>query len=584
MESPPTGASRLVAGRWWWGAAVATLTVAVILEIADAFFHLQLALWCAAVLLLYGPFVSRRTLGDGCSALASWQGAALVAIVFVAIAARVYRLMAWPAGMYGDEGQWGLWSLGILDGKPIRPFQIGWDFHPTLFNYVQAGAMSVCGRELTGLRIASALAGAATVLAWFVWLRQAAGFPIAFFASVLLAVSPWPVQASRIASNNSFVQLWAVIAIGALERALLSGSTAAWVLSGSSLGMAFYFGNKAVLLPVMMIAVTCAHVASGERLQRMHARGCGLLLTAALFVFAPQVVDYVRNGAYGPLLAHPSDHLVLRHLADAKSHLKADSLAEVAIAQIERSVLAFQYYPDRGPFLRSTGVPLLTGGVATFYLVGLAYCAWRWRARLFAILLAWFGVGLLGSVLSDHPPNAHHFTGMIPVPMAFAAIAIDLLRRGIASADGSARRRWGAAAVTGTVVVCLVAEAARDYVLHYAATQPSLELTQIARATSELAPTHDVVLVTPRPDWNDTGIERFLAYGINAERLGRLSPSRPWSRPGTRDVAFLVGRSRQAELEIVRGWYPNGQVGELGSDGGDSYVTAYFVGRSDLHD
>lgn len=560
--------------------AVAVLCLTIALEYRDRYDHWQLFLWVLAVISLNAAYA-----GPGRCAWRPVQlhaeHALILTLALGAVFLRVYGLERIPGGLYPVEGEFGLRALALLEGVRVRPFDVGFDFHPTLFTYLQAGAMALTGRDIAGLRLVSAVAGGLTVVPWYLFLRRAAGFWAALAGTVLLAVSPWHVHFSRLASNNSLVLLWTVISMSALYRATRSGRAATYVWAGTGLGLCFYFGNKAVMLPPMMLAglAALAIVERGTVLRQW--RMWLLCLAVALCVAAPQLQCYVTHDWYGPLLSHPASRLLSLQPQDVTSGSDVHAVAGLLYHQVERSILSFQYYPDTD-YLAAFKSPLLTLGEAVFFLIGFAYCVARWRSPLAAFLLGWFVVGLLGSILTRYPPKAHHMIGIVSVPAAFGAIAIDLVRRRVARSLVS---RAPAGALVAVALMSLVAaQAIHEYFVHDARFWPVLEITEVARVMRALAPTHDLVLVGVPVHWEEHPTFRFITHGVEAvDKLPTPGPMPPSLRRTDRDVAFIVCDPQPAVLRALRTRYAHGILDQRYGPAGQRLVATYEISRSEVN-
>jgi hypothetical protein len=303
-----------------------------------------------------------------------------------------------------------------------------------------------------------------------------------------------------------------------------------------------------------------------------------LCLAVALCVGAPQFSYYAGHDWYGPLLSHPVTRSIAVTPGGAKPGSDIVRAARLVRVQIECSLLAFQYYPDTS-YLATFKSPLLTVGEAAVFLVGLVYCLARWRVPLSAFLLGWFIVGLQASMLSQYPPQANHMIGMVSVPAAFAAIAIDLVRRRCAQAVG----HRAAAGVGIMLVSLLAAQGVHQYFVRDAQRWAMVDITEVARAIRALAPTHDVVLVGIPVQWEQQPAFRFITHGVEAvDKLSTLEPGLLSPRPGKRPIAFIIGDPQPPVLQALRARYPHGVLDQRHAPAGQRVVAIYRVPRSEV--
>lgn len=534
-------------------AGALTVLAVLMLQALDRAYAAQIILWVIAIALINmgtKPLTYRIAKGP-----VPWVFALLVA----ATTLRVWALDLYPAGLHGDEGSFGLWAARIAGGETIAPFALGWDYHPTLFHYAQAAAMLFVGNTIAGVRLASALFGTLTVIPLYLFLRRVLGEIPALAGSLFLTVLPWHLYFSRLAVDDIGVALCAVGAMAGLYDAARRDDAA--VAAGTWLGVSFYFGHKAVLLPAMMLAGAAALHGTGRIDLRRNWRKWCLLTAVAGCVVAPQFAYYSHAGWRGPLLQHPLARL-------ARPAGDADSAIAFAAKQVERSVLAFQLYPDRAIFLSFTDVPLLPAGIAALAFVGFLTCAIRIRQPLHAFLLAWFATGLLASILTHDPPQAHHLVPMVAVPIIFAAIAV---------AELAAQRLKP---LLAAVLILVTVDAGREAWLAYMRPAPWMEVTEIAQAMRDLHRSHDVILITaPMADSN--GTLQYIAgpaMRASAKLYGPLKE--PWHGPGTRDIAFIVSRRRYEELPRLRHWYPDRREYKYATAPGADFLTIIEVPRN----
>ena len=132
---------------------------------------------------------------------------ALLAIVVLATALRVYQLRDLPAGLYCDEAAIGynaysLWKTGQDENGVPHPLFI-WSFGVSYKNpvYIYAAALPVglLGLNEFSLRLTSAAFGVGTVIAVFFLCRALFSTGIGLLAALALAICPWHLHFSRIA-------------------------------------------------------------------------------------------------------------------------------------------------------------------------------------------------------------------------------------------------------------------------------------------------------------------------------------------------------------------------------------------------
>ena len=135
----------------------------------------------------------------------------LLSIVLIASVLRLYQLGTVPPSPDWDEAALGYNAYSIMQtgrdeyGKfmPIV-LQSFDDYKPALYMYTIIPFIPVFGVDLVAVRLPSALFGILTVLAtYFLVFELFKRKDLAYFSSLLLAISPWHIQFSRVAFETN---------------------------------------------------------------------------------------------------------------------------------------------------------------------------------------------------------------------------------------------------------------------------------------------------------------------------------------------------------------------------------------------
>ena len=136
---------------------------------------------------------------------------ALIAIVLLAGALRFYKLGDVPTGFHRDEAFLGYNAYSILktgkdmSGNPYPLHLQSFLYSPAGYSYTSIPFIALFGLNEYSVRFASALFGTFSVFILFILVRQLFPkmIPAALFASGLLALSPWHINLSRTATENT---------------------------------------------------------------------------------------------------------------------------------------------------------------------------------------------------------------------------------------------------------------------------------------------------------------------------------------------------------------------------------------------
>jgi hypothetical protein len=170
-------------------------------------------------------------------------------------------------------------AWGFVDQPPVVPF------------------LALVGSELfgatpAGLRVLSAVAGAATVVAAGLLAREFGGGRFAQGMTALAVLfAPLFIGANTMLQTVPFDQLWWLLAALGVARAVRTGSTRAWALTGAVLGVALLTKYTVLLFGFGLLVGLLATPA------RAHLRTPGPWLAAglALILFLPNLVWQITH-------------------------------------------------------------------------------------------------------------------------------------------------------------------------------------------------------------------------------------------------------------------------------------------------
>jgi len=148
------------------------------------------------------------------------------------------------------------------------------DAHPPGYYLLLSAWRGLFGEDLATLRLPSAVAGVASVLATYGLARRWLGPLGAALAALLVAVNPFQVYASNELRMYMPLQLTILGATWAVERAVGTNRPGWWLAYGAAVALAGYFSYFAVLAVIPQVIWGCFH--GGRRMLP------GLLLAGAV--------------------------------------------------------------------------------------------------------------------------------------------------------------------------------------------------------------------------------------------------------------------------------------------------------------
>lgn len=438
--------------------------------------------------------------------------------------------LAAPPGMEMDELIETQIAGQILDGD-FRPFYEAGQGREGLYHYWLAGWLTLTGRNVFTLRMASTTLTLLGLAAGYALIRRLFGRPVALVSLAIGMTSFWALFAARSGLRSTALPLPAALAAYLFWRGVFpaeagfvptagghKGRPYDWLffgLAGLCLGLTFYAYTAARVLPAVFI-LFILYLAVFHR-QRLMGRWRWLLVWAvvAVLVIAPFLLY---------LQAHPE--------ADAFDFLDFNRpLAALQTGDPEpafqTSVATLGMFAFRGDpliFDNVPGRPVFDPLLGALFFVGAIIAVWRIRQPAYAFIMIWLVVSLLPGMLSQPAPNFYRTVGAQVVAFIFPALALVETGRFIR------RRRSG-----GIASVSLAAGLALVLTVHLVGTWRSYFI-----------------------DWpNVEGIRFFWQSGLS-EAAGHLesvpddSPAvicteltyeyDPWWRPAWQSMDYLLTR------------------------------------------
>jgi 4-amino-4-deoxy-L-arabinose transferase-like glycosyltransferase len=504
----------------------------------------------------------------------------LTGIMIVALLLRVVYLASIPFTLGGDEASQGLEALRVIEGDTLNPFTTGWFGVPTLSFYFNSLSLLLFGPTTAALRLPWALTGTVTILVTFLLVRRLQNKELAFATAALVAVYHFHIHYSRLGSNQIASALFVALALLFLYRALDDNRPLDWSMTGVVAGLALYFYAGARLTPIVVSAILLyLFIRRPIGFWRRYGRGLVIMIGGFLLAGAPMLQYAYRfpndfNSRINQVGIIQSGWLDLQLAAGR-------DLLEVLYDQFRRSVLAFNYYPDRTVWygLRK---PLLDPLFGVIFLIGLGYgtlaiLGKKEKQRLAPMVIWWWSGMFLGGMLTESPPSSMRLV-VLSVPVCyFIALAT---WRVIKLADIAITRVPAKALmVLGVLIFGLVS--VRTYFVDYSPQRiyggGHAELaTELAPIMNQIESTHQVFFFgAPLMVWDFSTIRYLAPDVVGSDIMEPLSgPIPDNSLESGRRATFVFLPHRIDELETIRRQFPGGEIRELHSKGVDKQLMA----------
>ncbi len=356
-------------------------------------------------------------------------------VLAVAFFFRFYQIDQFPPGLFPDEATHALDALEVLDGQ-ITLYSADEGSTGALWRYLLAVHFALFGPSILTLRILAGAVGVASVGMAYLLVRELGLAPpgigdnraiarpwneaVAVIAALLLAVSYWHLDLSRIAFSAILMLLVQDAALFCLWRAVATGRRRWFLLFGLGVGLLIYNYLPGKLGPFMLLLFFFLNWLIAQREALVSKFGPSLLLSAglALLTAGPLLLFALFN--YQMLLA--------RAAVPATGNVMPLSPWQGLVANLNVFGLwpAFWLSGRWGEFFLG---PVLT----VCFVGGVGVSLFRIKRPVYLFLLVWWLVMLLPGALASEGavPHPRRAIGSATATYALAALGLAVLVFGL---------------------------------------------------------------------------------------------------------------------------------------------------------
>ena len=591
IEEPASASASIQAG--WTRRTRGALGIACLLLVfsliwlkspASPFFGTLL--WLASLISFVLAFIGQtgtETVGEQ-EALQRWELIVLGFVVVVGFLLRFYNLEALPPSLHGDEAEFGLQAIKILDGQVDDLFSVGWLDFPMLSFAIYALSMRLFGISIFGLRTASAIFGTLSLVPFYFLVRLLFKRQTALISTVLLSVSHWHVHFSRLALNNILTPFFELLAFYFLLRGLRSRKASDFVWSGLAIGFGLYTYHASRLVPLIIPVFLAYRLITEKGFLRSCYREIAIMIAAATFAFAPLGLYFAEHGrqfmsrGQGVFIfsSRNTDHL-------SHAYHTRDPLRVLGI-QTWHTLAIFNYWGDTsGQY--GFREPILDFYTSAFFVLGLAYSLSQWRQWKHFFLHLWFwSTVVTGSILTIDAPSTPRLTGLVPLLFIFAGLALDKVREQLSQAFRPKGKRYFAS-VTALTLLLIGYTNADAYLNRYIGKQmPMSGSTELARYIHYIGPEYRTYLLGAPHLYFGFSAIRFIARGSEGVDVYNVADEVPIRSEAEKGAAFILLPSHLDALSFIRHYYPNGVLEEHRHLYGHLMFASYKVSREEIRE
>lgn len=359
----------------------------------------------------------------------------LLFIILIAFFLRTWELHRLPPGLFFDEAYNGIDARNVLDGVSRPFFFPGNNGREPLFIYLQSLAVALWGASAYSLRLTAAFAGVLTVpVLWVLGRRLAQQAPgerrgdvtgAALVGIAALSVSYWHVSLSRLGFRAILLPLLSALTLYVLARAWQDGRRVHFALAGFWLAAAQYTYISARLLPAAVVGFVAVELllhavkvrqnrlSFSRFFERPRLVGLGLMLAVALLTAAPLLWTFWQQPEL--LRARTGDVSIFVPESRAAPETPAQRLADNTL----RVVGAFFTTGDRNPRHNLPERPVNDPLLVLLFTVGVVWALMKSRQATYRLIVLWFVVLLMPTLLSLEAPHWLRMIGALPPLVVF---------------------------------------------------------------------------------------------------------------------------------------------------------------------
>ena len=499
----------------------------------------------------------------------------LAAIMLLGLFLRVYQINQFPSGLSEDEARPALEALRMLANPNYRPV-----FIPVLHNadpdvYVLAILFDFFGTSVQVLKLWPLVAGLGGIVAFYFFCRDHLNRYVALVGAFLIATSRWHIHFSRLAEGPILVPLFTTLTALFLLRGLETRRRMDFVWAGAALAAGMYSYIAFYLFPLAVVLYLLYKAVTERDFVNTHAANLVRFTVTALLILSPLLVYAI---------AHPDLFIFRSEQVYLGNNLGNTGFLTQLGDNVSKALLMFNYHGAEWPEHNLPGEPMFDPASGILLVLGLGYALWNWRKPLYLLLLAWFGAGLLTSVLTYENPHATRSIAVMPAAFFFVVIILDRLW---SEAKPVLRSRLMRPITVGIIAGLLVYIGLYNFTTYFVRMQSDPTVwsafePEINNAGYRIAALRGQYVFFLSSRFYYSPIVEFLTYrpgddlGHPFYNLFEEPATVPLRQQFSRNVAFIFDHADTQTQAAIDLYYPNGSLSEF--DGRDQQpLTEYYL-------
>ena len=488
----------------------------------------------------------------------SYEILAVVLLVCLAFALRIYNLELHPYAMVNDEGEVGKQALLILSGERTNLFDAGWGGQPAWSFAPDAVTTWLFGRNAFAVRLVSAVQGTLAVLFLFFLAREIFDSATGLLAAGILATLPFHIHFSRLGVCNGGDAFFVTLVLWLTIRAIRRGKLSSYLWAGLAAGLTLYTYLGSRLVMALALGTLGYAILYYRMSWQAHLRQWVVFIAALGIVAAPIGVYFLNHPEW--FMSRINDESIFNN-GWLSNRLAEGNLTAALVEQVGRSTLVFIASDAPAGFYNAPR-PYFPPMAAILGMLGLGYAFWRMKEPRYMMLLAWFwAVVLLGSASTTGPPTSQRLIMSAPAAALFVALGV---RKTASMLQAVVTRfQWLGMAVSILCVFITAVQGVTFYFVEYPNghyfEDHSNELTyEASRYADSLGSDYQMFLIGAPTVLTIFGNFGYLARDNHPRDLNEVTPETVAALPRQGGAFFVAFPTRQQDLQKVADLIPGG--------------------------
>lgn len=490
-------------------------------------------------------------------------------IILIAVLFRVFNIWEQPSGCYRDEGQNGNEAINIMNGLELPVYIDRNTQNAAAYMYLIAAFFKFFGIGVMPIRAVSIVLGVLTIPAFFFFARYIFGSKSALLGALLLALTRWHVNFSRVGFLGVFTVFLMVVVLYYAVRVYREKRTGDFIMLGFTSSLSLYTYIAARLIPPGLVLFGVYILFTQWRFYTANIRKVFLLCLVFIITFIPFGVYIAKNfDAFMRRTATVSifNKDIMKAMGGRYTGKDGNvkSAPELYLENLGNTLMMFNWYGDGNPRHNTGRMPMLDFASGMFFMLGFGFALYNWKKPFYFFLLSMLFALLQAGMFSIESPQAYRTIAIIPIIIAFCIIYLHATWRFFCEQYGVKKQAFFFG-VAAAVFVFIAFDNANSYFNRQGKDPGAWAEFSVAEwAAGKYAgslPNNFQIIASQY--FAESYTFRFMAYPKASFLSFDQSEHMPVRAKVFKDYAFILDDSYEPVLPLLQKMYPGGKYSEF---------------------